>query len=609
MNKEENMSKKSMSEEARMERSDMTRRRFLGLSAVAGFGVAAASLPGCTGSGKSASEAEGSAAAKSWRTPTESITDIAETLEADIVIVGTGNSGAIALTTAIDAKAKVIALQKADVSVAHGLYNGGVDTILQRASDIKPNLSEWRTRWAQNSGNWGSIQHLNQWIKYSGGIINRLFVLFVENPDAGFGPIIIYNEGHNEDYWNEISSTEHILIPPRDVFSNIKSFSDEKHTTKYLETFGLRDVDEWLTQRAISNGATVRYETPAVQLIRGGEPNGTSGRVTGVIAQRKDGKYIQCNASKGVILCAGGYSNDEEMKKEFLPQISSLKSGYSTKGNVGDAHKMATWVGAQMRRVPHTANPHYDPQVYAPDFPGAAYPWLRVNLEGERFSNEDMPYEQIYAQDMRNPEHTHFQVFDDNYPELAESKMGYSLFRFPWTFIPAVPQGVKDGIVYTGNTIAELAKAMGVPSDTLAATVDRYNTLAKNGYDEDFGKQAARLYPIEKAPFYAIKRVPSILDSMSGLMTNTDMQVLDDNDEVIEGLYAAGNCQSPFFGGFVQPMNICGMGSGRAFTTGHVAALRACGIKDRLWPTTDELIAEDPKWLETAKVWQAYTAE
>ena len=87
---------------------------------------------------------------------------------------------------------------------------------------------------------------------------------------------------------------------------------------------------------------------------------------------------------------------------------------------------------------------------------------------------------------------------------------------------------------------------------------------------------------------------------MSGFMTTTDFQVLDDNDEPIEGLYAAGNCQSPFFGGFVQQMNICGMGTGRAFTTGHVAALRVCGIEDRLWPTTDELIAKHPEYFDIA---------
>lgn len=578
-----------------MEKQSVSRRSFIQLGgAAAGLGAAASIA-------SPALADEAAPAAKTWRTPADPIGDdqISETVTADVVIVGTGNSGAMALITAVEAGASVIALQKESVSVAHGLYNGGYDTILQRAAGITVDLSEWKTRWQQRSGNWASIPHLNLWVKYSGGIINRLFTFAVEEPDCPIGPIVIYKEEENEDYWNTIPSTEHVIRNPDD------ERGETEWSTDYLETFEYRDMCEWLTQKAISLGADVRYETPAVELIRGGEPNGRAGRVEGVIAQAKDGSYIKCLANKGVILCAGGYSNDEEMKKEFLPHIAKLQSGYSTKGNVGDAHKMATWCGAQMRRAPHTSNPHYDPAVGVPNFVGTAYPWLRVNLNGERFSNEDMPYEMIYAQDLSQPECTHFQVFDDNYEDDVYNKIPNAIFRFPWAFVPAVKRGVENGTVYTGDTIEELAESMGVPADKLKATVDRYNELCEAGYDEDFGKQAGRMLPIVKPPFYAIKKRASILDSMSGMMTNTDLQVLDDDDNVIEGLYAAGNCQSPFFGGFVQQMNINGMGSGRAFTTGHVAALRACGIEDRLWPTTDELIEQHPEYLEKAKEWEA----
>ena len=571
-----------------MTNTSISRRSFIGLGGVAGLGLATAGLVGCAASGGDKGQAD---EASSWRTPTEPITDFAETLEADVVVVGTGAAGSMALTTAIEAGASAIALQKDSISVSHGLYNGGVDTIIQRAGNIEVDVPQWKTRWAQNTGNWGSIPHLNLWVKHSGPIINRLFTMLVEE-DAPFGPIVCYPDTANDDYWNQISPTEHVLSNPTD--------EDDEHTATYLETFGVRDIAEWLTQRAIDLGADVRYNTPAVQLLRDDVANGTNGRVTGVIAKGSNG-YIKCNAKKAVILCAGGYSNDKEMKQEFLPHVAGLNSGYTTQGNVGDAHKMGTWIGAQMRRAPHTSNPHYDPAMGVPDFPGSAYPWLRVNLNGERFSNEDMPYEMIYAQDMAIPENTHFQIFDDDYKTTAETQMGYSLFRFSWTFIPGVEEGVERGVVSKADTIEELAQAISVPADSLAQTVQRYNELAAKGCDDDFGKQATRLLPIAKAPFYAIKRRPAILDSMSGLMTNTDLQVLDNDNKVIEGLYAAGNCQSPFFGGFVQPMNICGMGTGRAFTTGHVAVLRACGIENRLWPTTDELIEQHPEYLDIAK--------
>lgn len=134
---------------------------------------------------------------------------------------------------------------------------------------------------------------------------------------------------------------------------------------------------------------------------------------------------------------------------------------------------------------------------------------------------------------------------------------------------------IKSGVIPTADTLEDLAGKMGVPADALVATVNRYNELAKGGKDLDYSKQAARLKPVEKAPFYAIKRRPGVLATLGGLTINENMQVLDTDGKVIPGLYAAGNNSGSYFGGLEHPMRIPGMSLGRASVTGRMAGIHA----------------------------------
>ena len=87
----------------------------------------------------------------------------------------------------------------------------------------------------------------------------------------------------------------------------------------------------------------------------------------------------------------------------------------------------------------------------------------------------------------------------------------------------------------TANSIAELAKLMEVDEAALTATIERYNELAAAGNDEDFGKRADRLFPVEEGPFYAYPLTDTvILVNMGGLQTDVDFNVMDTEDEVIE---------------------------------------------------------------------------
>jgi fumarate reductase flavoprotein subunit len=333
---------------------------------------------------------------------------------------------------------------------------------------------------------------------------------------------------------------------------------------------------QWCLDYAEQNGGTVYYSTPAVQIVR--EANNT-GKVVGVIGKKEDGTYIKLNATDAVILAAGDYGNNPVLRAQYLPFAEGLITAYMRPDiNTGDGQYMGTYVGGKMQLSPHCSNIHYDPPTEVPDVPGSGIPWLFVNKKGKRFCNEDVQYGQLYAQAMNQPDFTHYQIFDDNFRTDWEN-MGSGMMKKepPAPIVEGTDQAVADGKAFKADTIADLAAAIGLPASELQATVDRYNMLCDAGYDDDYGKQAARLKPIRVAPFYGIARKPNVLCTLNGIITNGNCQALDDNHEVIEGLYAVGNCQGNFFGGLEHQMVIPGMSLGRAITTGRVAGLLAAG--------------------------------
>lgn len=332
-------------------------------------------------------------------------------------------------------------------------------------------------------------------------------------------------------------------------------------------------VAQWLIDYAIESGkAQVLYSTPAVQLKTNAE-----GTVTGVIAQKEDGSYVLGNGAS-VILAAGDYGHNDGLRAEFMPHIEGLPSAYSRTSNTGDGILMGHWVGGAIQPSPHCGNIHYDPPVAVPDVPGSGQPWLSVNQNGKRFCNEDVVYGQIYAQDMNQPGLMHWQIFDGDFKEQCGT-LGSGMMRtepFPG-YGDAIEEAANNGDCKRADSIEELAALMEVPADEFKATVDRYNELFEKGVDEDFGKLAKYLTPIKTPPFYAVARQAGVLCTLNGLLTDDDFRVVDENDQVIEGLYAVGNTQGGWFGGLEHQMMVPGMSLGRAAVSGRVAAKRACG--------------------------------
>jgi hypothetical protein len=136
---------------------------------------------------------------------------------------------------------------------------------------------------------------------------------------------------------------------------------------------------------------------------------------------------------------------------------------------------------------------------------------------------------------------------------------------------PKPPHVDPDGFFYSADTLGELAgriksqyQKQPMPGGALTETVARYNSFVDGGADQDFKKKTP-MHKIEKPPFYAAWATPILHDTLTGLRTNTNSQVMDMNGQVIAGLYSAGECQ----GGFAQH------GLARCIVFGRIAGRHA----------------------------------
>jgi fumarate reductase flavoprotein subunit len=479
--------------------------------------------------------------------------EIKETIDVEIVVIGGGISGSVAAATAAEAGKNVAVLQKADVAFSNGIGAAAWNSKVAQEAGVSFDPWEAVSAWNREQENRSDLTLLKTWVYNSGPTMDWLIPL--TNDVEGVGPV--FGPAPGPAYEAENFTYSYPVV--------------------HMWLGQMQALAQWLLDYTEEKGGKVYYSTPAVQIIRDAD---NTGRVSGAIAKNEADEYIRFNASDAVILAAGEYGNNPVLRAEYMPYAEGLLHAYPRPElNKGDGHYMGMYVGGKMQLSPHCSAIHYDPPIAVPDVPGSGIPWLFVNKRGVRFSNEDVEYGQLWGQDMNQPDYTHYQVFDDNY-RTDYMQMGEGMMRGAFLGTDpaeAVDAAVAEGFVFKADTIAGLAEAAGLPADALTATVERYNVLCDAGYDDDFGKPASMLKPVRQAPFYAIARQPGVLCALSGIVANGNYQALDEDDAVIEGLYVVGNCQGNYFGGVEYPLIIPGMSLGRAITTGRVAGLLASG--------------------------------
>lgn len=536
---------------------EMTRRNFLTGAALAG---AAAALAG-TASVPTQAHADEEAAAVSrwsWQVKPEPIdeSEIVEVVDTDICVVGFGSSGTTCAMAAAQSGASVVVLQKEKQVITNGWCVAAFNSKIFLDAGQTYDLPQIYNDFANLSNGRDNPKVVWQFLRRSGEVIDYVIS---QTPD--FTPVM-QGSGHTYGW-----------------------YINNDMATRY-EQFRL--LLNAIADKAVAAGAEIRYNTPAVQLVQD-----ETGRVTGVIGQSEEG-YVQVNAAKGVILCTGDLSDDKEMLEAYCPIMLGVQSMHGNPCNTGDGHKMALWAGASMDPAPHTMMMHFDP-TWMPEgnAPYSGIPWLRVNLNGERFGNENLGYQSHVTQVRFQPEMTAFQIIDKNWDKHAPN----GDYKHPNSHSRGTADPVNDwqsaldrGAIVQADTLEELADLIGVNKENFLATVARYNELVDKGVDEDFGVDSTFMTynGIKEAPFFAIKRMPALLCTAGGLTINENLEVLNEAGEPLGGLYAAGNASGSYYGDD-YPLFITGGSHGRAWTFGVLAARSALGMIDE---PLDDLGAE-----------------
>lgn len=536
------------------EKPGISRRSFLGWGAAATAGAAASGLLGCAPAAKSeqgTSKADAADVRWSWEERPEPIPEssIAEEHDCDVCVIGAGATGVpAAFAAAQEGKAKVIVLQKGAGVVTNGWCVAAFGSRRFTEQGTTYDLPSIYSRFADLANGRDNGKVVKLFLERSGEVLDWILDETPENP------VVCYPDttGHSFGWYR-----------------------DNDFSTRYT---GFKELLESMCAKAEAAGAEFLWDTPAVQLVQN-----DAGDVVGVIGKNDAGEYVRVNASKGVVVATGDLSDDEEMLECYTPILKGIQNMHGSPNNTGDGFKMALWAGAAIDSSPHCIMMHFDP-TWLPEG-GAPYsgnPWLRVNLKGERYANENLGYQSVVTACSMQPDHLAFQIVDSHWIDHCNDyKHDNSHSRFTTQPQHDWDDAVSRGAILKSDTLEGLADASGIDKEAFLTTVRRYNELVDLGIDEDFGVRSDYFSwnGIKEPPFFAIKRAPGVLATVGGLTVNERLEVLDTEGEPIKGLYAGGDASGSFYG-YDYPLFITGGSLGRAFVFGVLAAKSALGTLD-----------------------------
>lgn len=341
-----------------------------------------------------------------------------------------------------------------------------------------------------------------------------------------------------------------------------------------------------LARSAFDRGVDLRVSAPVRQLLI------EEGRVVGAVVQ-KPGGDTEIRANRGVVLACGGFPHDPVRIAQLFAHAPTGREHRSAApaSNTGDGLRLGEAVGAVVETdlragaawAPVSLVPRRDGTVgHFPHLVERAKPGLiAVTPAGARFVDEAGSYYDfmaaLFAALPAGAPVEAWLVCDHRF--IRRYGLGHAM-PAPLSLGPSL----RSGYLKRGRTIAELARACGLPEGALAATVETYNRDACEGRDPAFGRGDTpydraggdplqrpnpNVAPVEHAPYYAVKVVPGSLGTFAGLRTDADARVLDARGMAIPGLYACGADMASVMGGRYPSGGIT---LGPAMTFGYIAA-------------------------------------
>ncbi|CAB4938061.1 unannotated protein [freshwater metagenome] len=542
----------------------------------------------------------------------------AEVIEKDFLIVGTGGGGLLAAMKAKEAGLDALVVEKTEYIGGSTAMSGGVvwapaneyllaegyhDTLERGLAyldavvgDAGPATTRER-KVAYLEGNLRMLDFLK-----SQGVRLRYSASPDDYPDAPFGMVqgraleatIIHKDeiGAWEPYLRPSPLAMPIALQTDDSATAVLAFRNPKNFARMVKLIG-RDVKAKARKRKLltlgqalvgqilivmqQRGIDVWRETPMRDLLI------EDGRVVGAVVER-DGRRIEVRTRHGVLLAAGGFARNKELREEYQPDPIDGGWTVANPGDEGDALRAGLGIGA--------ATSNLDEAIWLPapllDGTPMLGIWERslphsiiVDGDGQRYMNESGPYMEAGQHMLRRNLETgkalpSWLIFDSRHRK-----------RYPFVTAPPAqtPKAwLESGFLKKADTLEELAAMCGIDATGLRATVERFNGFARNGKDEDFHRGETRydryfgdpnnkgsnnLGTIEKGPFYAVGQIVTDVSTVGGLVTDTRARVLREDGSIIEGLYASG-CSAASVHGRIYPAP--GASISHSMTFGYIAA-------------------------------------
>lgn len=356
-----------------------------------------------------------------------------------------------------------------------------------------------------------------------------------------------------------------------------------KATGKQLVTAGTA-LQGRMLKAALAAGVELRTDSPVRRLIVENDA------VVGVETER-GGKPWRVGARHGVLLNAGGFAHNQEMRDKYIP-YTRKEWTHAAPGDTGDMHKELMRIGAQMAQMDEMVGNQMMLPPSAGEAAGAQMQLAKphafmVDQTGVRYMSEGGSYME-FCQNMLKRHETVPAV--PSWMIMDSQFMKYHMLASSMPGSKRPEEWFASGFLKVGGTIEDLAGAIDADPANLRASTERFNRFARTGVDEDFGRGRnaydawlgddthrpnAGLGTVEVAPFYAVQIVPGDVGTFGGAVTDSSARVLREDGSVIQGLYATGTTTAAVMG---RTYPGAGCSIGPSFTWGFVAAKHAAGL-------------------------------
>ncbi len=445
-----------------------------------------------------------------WSTKVETVAEKAKdvTIETEIVVIGGGGAGLAAAVRANQLGSKVLVLEKMGKVGGNTILAGGA---LNAVNDRSEQAIAYN-----DSVEWHYTQTL------SGG-------------DYQGDPLLVHTLVSNA--WDGVQWLMDLGMEFQDETAGLFTVTGGlwPRAHKPVEPLGTGFFKTYMNYIDSHDNVDVMLNTCATEILVD-----ENGKACGVVATGETGNTVTVKASKGVVVATGGFAANVELRSAYNTQWADLGDSIKSTnhaGATGDGIKMLQKLGADFVQMGNIQLlPLGDPVTgsLSGNIEHDVETRIFINKEGNRFVNEGGRRDDMTNALFAQTDAYMWVVMDsDTYPTGDERN----------NFGETANQLVEAGRAVKADTLEELAEKMNVPADTLIAAVTEFNRHAEGGdlagTPDEFGRTLYKT-PIDTAPFYAAARIPTVHHTMGGVRINVNAQVLDENGNVIPGLYAAG---------------------------------------------------------------------